>query len=441
MKGKRLAWFKVQLCLAIIISLVLFWHLPAVLSTASIKPRATSTPTEIRGVWLTNVASGLLFAPWGVNRAIALLSDFHFNTVYPVVWNRGHTFYPSEVAKQATGRAQEPVLQLMRGGTDVLAEIVKLGHQKDLSVIPWFEYGFIAPANSALAQRHPDWLTQSREGTKILISNQLEQDLPDPPASGPSNPLARLLQSAQPKGVKEQVWLNPFHPEVQQFIKALILEVVNRYDVDGIQLDDHFGLPVELGYDPYTVKLYQKEHQGKKPPHNPSDPEWMRWRADKLTNFMAQIARDVRTAKSNLKVSLSPNSWRFSYRNYLQDWQGWVERGLVDELVLQVYRDDLSSFLAELAQPSVKAVRRRIPVSVGILAGTLHHPVKVAQIQEQVQAVRDRGFAGVSFFYWESLWSYLTPESPQKRRREFQSLFPAPAIRPQPVQPKARGQK
>jgi uncharacterized lipoprotein YddW (UPF0748 family) len=25
---------------------------------------------EIRGVWLTNVASGVLFVPWGINRAL-----------------------------------------------------------------------------------------------------------------------------------------------------------------------------------------------------------------------------------------------------------------------------------------------------------------------------------------------------------------------------------
>ncbi|MEO3704788.1 family 10 glycosylhydrolase [Trichormus azollae] len=45
--------------------------------------------TEIRGVWLTNVASSLLFVPWGIHRATDQLASLNFNTIYPLVWNRG----------------------------------------------------------------------------------------------------------------------------------------------------------------------------------------------------------------------------------------------------------------------------------------------------------------------------------------------------------------
>ncbi|WP_347277127.1 family 10 glycosylhydrolase, partial [Coleofasciculus sp. FACHB-712] len=75
--------------------------------------------TELRGVWLTNVASSVLFMPWGVNRAMHQLSQLHFNTVYPVVWNRGHTFYPSTVARRKTGRPQDQGLELLGLGRDV----------------------------------------------------------------------------------------------------------------------------------------------------------------------------------------------------------------------------------------------------------------------------------------------------------------------------------
>jgi uncharacterized lipoprotein YddW (UPF0748 family) len=214
---------------------------------------------------------------------------------------------------------------------------------------------------------------------------------------------------------------------VQQFIVDLIVEVVTQYDVAGIQLDDHFGLPVELGYDPFTVRLYQQEHHGKSPPNDPLDSEWMRWRADKITDFMQRIFQAVKAVKPNAIVSLSPNSQNFAYRAYLQDWQTWVERGFVEELVLQVYRDDMSSFSAELSQPALQMARRQIPVGVGILSGLWSRPVSIEQIQQQVQAVRDRGFDGVSFFYWESLWGYIAPESPRKRRAAFQKLFSSPA--------------
>ncbi|MGC1395829.1 MAG: glycoside hydrolase family 10 protein, partial [Coleofasciculaceae cyanobacterium] len=99
------------------------------------------------------------------------------------------------------------------------------------------------------------------------------------------------------------------------------------------------------------------------------------------------------------------------------------QRGWIEELVVQVYRDDLTSFLEQLSQPALQVARSQIPVGVGILTGTWSRPVDIAQISEQVQAVRDRGFDGVSFFYWESLWGYLAPESPRQRRSSFRSLF------------------
>jgi uncharacterized lipoprotein YddW (UPF0748 family) len=113
----------------------------------------------------------------------------------------------------------------------------------------------------------------------------------------------------------------------------------------------------------------------------------------------------------------------------LQDWENWVKKGLVDELILQVYRNDKNSFIAQLELPSIKLTRSLIPVGIGISTGTMHNPVKIAQIREQVQVVRDRNFDGISFFYWESLWGYIVPESPQQRRKAFLEMFNARTVR------------
>ncbi|MGH1394369.1 MAG: glycoside hydrolase family 10 protein [Trichormus sp.] len=393
------------LCVQLILSLTIFSD-P---SLSNYQERNNlPTTTEIRGVWLTNVASGVLYVPWGIDRAVNQLSALNFNTIYPVVWNRGHTFYKSNVAKLFTGREVEPWLNTAHGGQDVLKKLLNLAKPKGLTVIPWFEYGFMTPADSELAKRYPDWLTIGKRGEKT-ISEMLPAD------NEPTNKLA---------------WLNPLHPEVQEFILSLILEVVKNYDVDGIQVDDHFGMPVQFGYDFFTIELYQKEHEGKSPPSDPLNPEWMSWRANKITGFMGKIYKAVKEIKPNMKISLSPNPQSFAYKNYLQDWESWVKNGLIDELILQVYRSDQTSFLSDLDTPSVKLAQTKIPVAIGISTGTLRNPVKIAQVQGQVEAVRDRQFFGMSFFYWESLWGYITPESPQKRRKVFGDLFAAKANRP-----------
>lgn len=39
----------------------------------------------------------------------------------------------------------------------------------------------------------------------------------------------------------------------------LVVEICSRYQVDGIQFDDHLALPKDFGYDAYTVILYREE--------------------------------------------------------------------------------------------------------------------------------------------------------------------------------------
>jgi uncharacterized lipoprotein YddW (UPF0748 family) len=201
----------------------------------------------------------------------------------------------------------------------------------------------------------------------------------------------------------------------------LIVEIVTKYDIDGIQLDDHFGMPAELGYDDYTIALYKKEHFGRLPPENFNDPEWMRWRSRPLTKLMQKISKSVRAIKPNCLISLSPNPKEFSYNKYLQDWYSWVYSGFVDELVVQLYRDDIDNFKRELERPEWQEIRQKIPVAVGILTGLRIQNVDMRQIKGQVKMVRELSFDGFSFFFYETLGN---------RDASFESLLFTPAIRP-----------
>ncbi|NET72525.1 MAG: family 10 glycosylhydrolase [Sphaerospermopsis sp. SIO1G2] len=361
--------------------------------------KSPTQTTELRGVWLTNIDSNVLFNSDRLKKSLKQLKDLNFNTVYPTVWNWGYTLYPSKIADQTIGKSLDPTPGLQ--GRDMLQEVVNQGHKQSLTVIPWFEFGFMAPADSLLAKNHPQWLTNRRDGSKIVK-----------------------------EGTHNRVWLSPFRPDVQKFIQDLIVEIVSKYDIDGIQFDDHFGLPSELGYDPYTVALYQLEHQGKKPPQNHKDPEWVKWRANKITKFMKQVFFAIKASRKDCLVSVAPNPQRFSYEYYLADWQKWERMGLVEDLVLQVYRNDLTVFIKELEYPEVIAAKKHIPVSIGILSGLKNRSVPIQQIQTQVQKVRDRQFAGVSFFFYETLWN-ISKEKAAIRQNGFQKLFPQPSKYPE----------
>ena len=365
----------------------------------SLRLRPTPTLQEIRGVWLTNVDSEVMFSRLGIRQAFDQLAELKFNTVYPAIWNWGYTQYPSAIAQQTYGLTVDPRSPGLQS-RDALAEMVKIGHRRGLAIVPWFEFGFMTTAESEMASRHPAWITQRRDGSQIWQ-----------------------------EGIYQRKWLNPFHPEVQQFIQNLVLEIVTQYDIDGIQFDDHFGLPNEFGYDAYTVRLYRQEHQGKSPPSDAEDPEWIKWRANKITVFMRQLFRAIKDQKEDVVVSLSPNRYDFALNHHLQDWLTWEREGLVEELVLQVYTSSVEGLVNELARPEVQEVRNHIPTGVGILTGLKDHPVAIHQVQEQVEAVREQRFAGVSFFFYETMWN-LSNESISDRQSAFRALFSRSAIRP-----------
>ena len=399
----RKYWFGLFIVIGITLSLMN----PMISLSKSLSNKPTR---EIRGVWITNVDSDVLFTRDRLATAIKDLRQLNFNTIYPVVWNWGYTTYPSKVAKRVVGSSFMPKksagllinrkLSRTEGleGRDVLKEMVTQGHKQGLAVIPWFEFGFMAPATtdpagSDLAKLHPDWLTQKQDGGTIWK-----------------------------EGKDPRVWLNPFKPEVKKFIIDLVVEVVGKYDVDGIQFDDHFGLPSEFGYDKFTVDLYKREHQGKLPPKDPKNEEWINWRADKITDLMRDLFTAIKATNPQAIVSISPNPQTFAKSFFLQDWAKWERQGLVEELLIQVYRDKLETFIGELQKPEVKLASKHIPVGIGILTGVKPKPISMKQIQTQIAAVRQQGLAGVSFFFYETLWK-LTNEPAVTRKDGFRQMF------------------
>jgi uncharacterized lipoprotein YddW (UPF0748 family) len=394
---QRSFWLICLLAIALIVALIQpLKSLEANFTTAELLPKQTK---EIRGVWLTNIDSEVLFSQENTIKALDKLTQLNFNTVYPTVWNWGYTLYPSQVARKEVGLFFDPEPKLQ--GRDILKEIVTEGHKRGLTVIPWFEFGFMAPADSTLAKRHPHWLTKRYDGSTIWLEGKVHQ----------------------------RVWLNPLRPDVQKFITDLLVEVVSRYDIDGIQLDDHFGYPSDFGYDDFTVKLYKKEHNGKAPPQNAQDPKWIAWRAAKITDYMTKVFKAIKKANPLAIISVSPNPQQFSRDFYLLDWEKWERKGLIEELILQVYRSKMEDFHREIEQAEVIAANKHIPTAIGILAGLKGRPVSLEMLSNQVQSTRDRHYGGVSFFFYESLWNWAD-ETPETREKGLASLFPIKVKRP-----------
>ncbi len=353
---------------------------------------------EIRGVWLTNIDSDVLFSLDNIKEALVKLKGLKFNTIYPTVWQNGFTLYPSEIPDTSIRSLINPIdprLLLVDPGIatsekrDMLKEIVKLGHDHGFRVIPWFEFGLMAPPTSDLAAMYKPLLMEDATGKTVKDGN---------------------------------VWLNPFQPEVQKFIVDLIIDVVSRYDIDGIQLDDHFGIPIEMGYDNFTRNLYMSETGNPDPISQQNSTKWKDWRINAVTNLVKQIFVAVKAIKNDCIISISPNPLDFSIDNFLADWQKWEQAGFAEEIVLQNYVE--SSFVSRLKSPEMRASKTHIPTIIGINTGLKKSHISSSKIKDLVQEVRNQDFSGVSFFFYETLLNEkLAPSIIARNPTDLNNIF------------------
>lgn len=281
---------------------------------------------EVRGTWMTTTGNDAIASPEKTAESMRRLRAIGINTVYVESWKNGYTQFPSAVLKEAVGVDRRPALmkadpsdpaeRSATEGRDLMQETLIEAHRHGLIYVAWFEYGFMAAykeTDNHLRRMKPEWLTCTREGA--LVSEQ--------------NPF---------------VWMNPLHPEAREFLLGIMLEAVDRYDLDGVQLDDRIAWPVTMGYDAYTVGVYRDEHGGQDPPADPRDPAWVRWRAEKVGAFAERFYRELKARRPDLVVSISPAVYPWSLEHYCCDWRDWSRRGLMDEFVPQVYRMDFGAF-------------------------------------------------------------------------------------------------
>jgi uncharacterized lipoprotein YddW (UPF0748 family) len=159
----------------------------------------------------------------------------------------------------------------------------------------------------------------------------------------------RSLVKARPElvvklGDKGYYWMNPALTAVQDHSVAVTMDVVKRYDIDGVHFDDYFY--------PYP------EYNGGK--DFPDDASWEAyrrsggqlsrgdWRRQAVNAFIERVYRSVKKAKPRVKVGISPfGIWRPGFPRTIKgfdpydqlyaDARLWLRRGWVDYFTPQLY--------------------------------------------------------------------------------------------------------
>lgn len=331
------------------------------------------------GVWLTTVDSAVLRDRSEASRAVETLAANGFTRVALPLYTGGALLWPVPAARNRLGVPPDPQLP----GPDHVPQLLRQLGQRGLVRVGWLEFGLMAPAAAPWLQQRQDLLLRDRQGA--------------------------TLWSESP-GL-DRVWLNPAQPEVQAFLEDLVVEACTSLPLEMIQLDDHLGYPSRFGYDDTSLRLWRATADGAADPLPAADaPAWLRWRADQVTALLARLRAAMRRSCPAVKLSIAPNPREFSYRSYLADWATWVRQGLVDEVVVQIYRWDPRGLAVELADAGLAVAQERLPIRIGLLAGLRRQPKSVEQLRQELALVRQQGFSGIDLFFYESVRPLLPLE-------------------------------
>ncbi len=260
---------------------------------------------------------------------------------------------------------------------DPLAFAISEAHQRGLELHAWF--------NPYRAHHHKSW----------------------------SPITAQHISKTRPELVRKYgkyLWLDPGEPAVQDYSLKVVMDVVKRYDVDGIHFDDYFY--------PYAEKLVD----GRELPF-PDEASWQRygaggklsrddWRRENVNRFIERTYQSIKAAKPWVKFGLSPfGIWRpgnppqikgfDAYAKLYADARKWVRLGWADYFAPQLYwasdvREQSFPVLLNWWAEQNDSHRHLWP---GLNAAEAGRKLKNTEIARQIQLTRKQAGASGTILY------------------------------------------
>ncbi len=160
---------------------------------------------------------------------------------------------------------------------------------------------------------------------------------------------AQHISQTRPQLVRQYgkyLWLDPGEPEVRDYSLKVVMDVVKRYDVDGIHFDDYFYPYAETGADGQEIAF-------------PDEASWQRygaggklsrddWRRENVNTFIARTYQSIKAAKPWVKFGLSPfGIWRPGHPPQIKGFDAhaklyanarkWMQLGWADYFAPQLY--------------------------------------------------------------------------------------------------------
>lgn len=139
--------------------------------------------------------------------------------------------------------------------------------------------------------------------------------------------------------------LDPGRPEVRDYVLGVIMDVVRRYEIDAVHMDDYF-YPYRIAGQEFGDQKTYEQYRG-------SFTDKASWRRNNINLFIQALHEQIRAEKPSLKIGISPfGVWRnasvdprgsetragqTNYDDLYADVLLWMEKGWIDYLLPQLY--------------------------------------------------------------------------------------------------------
>lgn len=222
-------------------------------------------------------------------------------------------------------------------------------------------------------------------------------------------------------------WMDPGEPKVQQRTLDVMMDVVKRYDIDGIHIDDYFY--------PYPIK----DESGNKVDF-PDEPSWKRyvqgggrltrddWRRKNVDDFIERIYTNLKQEKKWVRFGISPfgiyrpgvpegiRAGVDQYGELYADARKWLMEGWCDYFVPQLYwpiKQTPQSFpvLLDWWKEQNPKGRHLWPGQFTSRTNPTEGNWNAQEVVDQINVVRDRKAGGTVHFSFKAFtknWNNIT---------------------------------
>jgi uncharacterized lipoprotein YddW (UPF0748 family) len=210
----------------------------------------------------------------------------------------------------------------------------------------------------------------------------------------------------QTRSGAETAWLCPSDPRNFQLERDSMLEVVRKYDVDGIHFDyirypDHDNCYCDGCRQRFEASngLKVADWPGDVVEGGPHFSAYQEFRSANITRLVKAVSEEAHRIKPWIKVSAAVFSdWPQCREQVGQDWVAWVQQGYLDFLCPMDYSASDAGFRTWV-QSQRDAVAARLPFYPGVGASAPGLPL--GQVIDQIGIARAEGADGFIIFEYQ----------------------------------------